>query len=110
MIKVEVWRNPRGEIAAFRVKGHAGYAERGQDIVCAGVSTLSQSALLGLKRFLSSDYTLKLEDGLLQVSIPDSLNQDDRNNANVILETMLLGIHQIAENYPRNIKIVTSKL
>jgi uncharacterized protein YsxB (DUF464 family) len=31
------------------MKGHAGYAEYGQDIVCASVSAIIQTALLGLQ-------------------------------------------------------------
>lgn len=106
MIRVEVQRNPEGEITALRVKGHAGYDIRGQDIVCAGVSTLTQSALLGLQRFLTCDIQLELAEGLLQVVLPEHLSPEERNNASVILETMMLGIEQIALHYPRNIKVV----
>ncbi|MDH7478449.1 MAG: ribosomal-processing cysteine protease Prp [Syntrophomonadaceae bacterium] len=106
MIRVEVQRNPGGEITTLRVKGHAGYGVRGQDIVCAGVSALTQSALLGLQRFLAGDVQLELAEGLLQVVLPERLSPEERNNASVILETVMLGIEHIALNYPRNIRIV----
>ena len=48
----------------LRVRGHAGYAPEGQDIVCAAVSalvyTLAQNLALTL---CDEDYTAQLEDG-----------------------------------------------
>ena len=43
MIKA-VWRAP----CALEVRGHAGYAPKGEDIVCAGVSTLWGTLLAAL--------------------------------------------------------------
>lgn len=37
-----------GEVV-LTIKGHANYAEHGQDIVCAGVSAIIQTAILGLE-------------------------------------------------------------
>ena len=48
----------------LRVRGHAGYAPEGQDIVCAAVSalvyTLAQNLALTL---CDEDYSARLEDG-----------------------------------------------
>ena len=40
------------QIVAFTITGHAGYAAPGQDIYCAGVSAIAQTAVLGLARAL----------------------------------------------------------
>ncbi|NPV90199.1 MAG: ribosomal-processing cysteine protease Prp [Firmicutes bacterium] len=106
MIKVEVQRNPRGEIVALRVQGHSGYAARGEDIVCAGVSTLAQSAVLGMERFLPEAFGYRVEGGFLKIEVPEAIGSEDRRSASVILETAMLGIEQIARKYPKNIKIV----
>ena len=46
MIRVMFYGNDaRG---GFSVTGHSGYAEEGQDIVCAAVSALTQAACIGL--------------------------------------------------------------
>ena len=37
-----------GQYAGFTVEGHAGYAEEGQDIVCAAVSVLLRTAIHSL--------------------------------------------------------------
>ena len=40
MTKITVFRNRGGEYLGFDCLGHAGYAEAGYDIVCAGISVL----------------------------------------------------------------------
>lgn len=47
MIKVNV-KMASGDIQ-IDVKGHAGYAPHGQDIVCAAVSAILQTAVLGIE-------------------------------------------------------------
>ncbi|MFE1631061.1 ribosomal-processing cysteine protease Prp [Brevibacillus reuszeri] len=47
MIKIKVLLD-NGEMKIEAV-GHANYAEHGKDIVCAGISTIMQTALLGIQ-------------------------------------------------------------
>lgn len=47
MIKVRV--NMESGDMLIDVKGHAGYAPHGRDIVCAAVSAILQTAVLGLE-------------------------------------------------------------
>lgn len=101
--------NRKGEICGFHVQGHAGFADRGQDIVCAGVSALVQSAVLGLKKFLARPCMIEIEDGYLQCALPTALSERERLEATAILETMLLGIKEIAGNYPQYVRLVQEK-
>lgn len=51
MIKVKIFRNSTGKINGFKVTGHGvDMAPHGQDIVCAGVSALTQTAILGVAK------------------------------------------------------------
>ena len=49
MTTVRVFRRPDGAISGFDANGHAGYAEAGEDIVCAAVSALTEATLNGLQ-------------------------------------------------------------
>ena len=51
MIKVTIYKTERQEYVGFDMEGHAGYAEAGEDIVCAGVSALVINALNSIERF-----------------------------------------------------------
>lgn len=52
MIDIKI--NMKSGDMEIKVKGHAGYAPHGQDIVCAGVSAILQTAVLGLEALANS--------------------------------------------------------
>ena len=55
MIKVTIYKTERQEYVGFDMEGHAGYAEAGEDIVCAGVSALVINALNSIERFTDDE-------------------------------------------------------
>ena len=57
MIKVSIYKNDEGKMIGFRLSGHAGYAEHGQDIVCAAVSALVINAMNSIETFSSDTFT-----------------------------------------------------
>ncbi len=102
MITVTIKRNSENAVAGVNVSGHANFAPRGEDIVCAGVSALVQTAVLGLERHLEREldfWQKKNELRLELIEQPDELTQ-------AILETMLLGLGEIAKLYPKSVRIV----
>ena len=93
-----MWEDDQGQIREFELSGHAGYAEEGQDIVCAGVSALSISAVNGLERFLSAAPKVEEKDGYISCKLIGGAEQD-LEKAQWILQTMVLGIEQIQTAY-----------
>lgn len=102
MITVQIERNKEGRIVAFAANGHSGYAELGSDIVCAGVSTLLQTALLGLTEYLALRVSYKVSSGNMQVALLDT---NSNSQADAILESMMLGLRQIAKTYDKYVCI-----
>lgn len=86
------------EVAA---SGHTGYGEQGEDIVCAGISTLIQSALLGLLQVagIAVKYTVNEKQGSLRFTLPESLTEAERHDADVILNTMLVSLNDFYTEY-----------
>ncbi|MDL2280995.1 ribosomal-processing cysteine protease Prp [Selenomonadales bacterium OttesenSCG-928-I06] len=99
MIIIEII-NIDGKIKKFKVTGHAGVSHKGQDIVCAGVSAVVQTAVIGLERHLNTDFDVKQSEGNLEVNLkkPD-------NYTEAILMTMYYGLKEIEKIYPKNVKI-----
>ena len=93
-------------IIGFEVSGHSGYADAGEDIVCAGVSSLTDSAYLGITEYLHRKVRSIDSSGKLQLMLEG--RPDERTEA--ILETMLLGLTAIAEAYPRAVRITGEPL
>ncbi|QUH26073.1 ribosomal-processing cysteine protease Prp [Serpentinicella alkaliphila] len=105
MIKVQIKRSRNGEIQSFSINGHANADEYGKDIVCAAVSVLSQTTLLGLHDIAKIEIDFKVQDGNLECKLPVNLSNDKRQKANLLLETMIMGIKNIYESYSEYIAI-----
>ena len=105
MTTIEVFH--RGAlISGFSAKGHTGYAEEGEDIVCAAVSAITQTAAMGLKHYEPNTQSRWREgdDPVLEVVVPNP-----NHETQVILETMLLGLEDILSGVPQFVRILRSK-
>ena len=100
MTKVVIEKK-NGHVVAVTADGHTGYGVEGEDIVCAALSSVMQTALLGLMRVagISVKYTVYESEGRMEFSLPDKLTEKDRFAADMILETMLCGIADLNEGY-----------
>jgi len=101
MIEIRIFSQTDGKISGFSVTGHSGTAERGQDIVCAGVSSLTQTALLGIMEYLHREVDYDIASGKLTVrlkSVPDDLTE-------AIMQSMLLGLIEIQKLSPEAVRI-----
>lgn len=101
MIKINIFSEADGKIQGFSVSGHSGTADYGQDIVCAGVSSLAQTALLGVGEHLHRAMDYSVASGELRMMLKDK--PDDLTES--ILQTMLLGLKEIAKVSPEAVKI-----
>ncbi len=95
------------KIVFFSAEGHAGFAEHGEDIVCAALSTALQFPITHLDEVLDIVPRYEIsEDGLLKVDFRGvDLKGNDRE-LNVLLEMMYLTVKQLAEEYSEFIKLV----
>ena len=106
MIAIEVERNYIGNIYRFNVKGHANSAEDGtMDCICAIVSTATQSAILGMAEILDIKLGHVMSDGLIECTIPEIDDAEILGKVNILVETMLLTLRQVAEQYPSYVKL-----
>lgn len=101
MIKIKTFRNSESLLLGFVVTGHANAAPHGQDIICAAVSVLAQTAVFGLERHLKREISLDISHGKLCLEL--SGNPDELTSA--VLETALLGLQGIAGEYPNRVRI-----
>lgn len=87
-------------ITKVECSGHTEYANQGEDIVCAALSSIVQTALLGLMQVAGIPAEFKRDEatGYLLIEIPE-LNKRLRHDADMILETMLTGINDLHLSY-----------
>ncbi len=98
MTKVSVTRRG-GKIVSVVCDGHTDYGQKGEDIVCAALSSIVQTAVLGLMAVAGINAKLNRSDGFLELHLPTDLGEEARHDADTILETMLLGVADLYEGY-----------
>ena len=102
MIRVRIERDSTGRIRGFEAKGHAGVGPRGNDIVCAAVSVLTDSVFLGLDRHLKREMEWDADSGDISVR----LKEDPDELTEAILATLVLGLTEIQKIYPDRLRIL----
>jgi uncharacterized protein YsxB (DUF464 family) len=117
MVRVNIYRNNQGCIVKYLVKGHACYSGcgsasgfirrflQGGDVVCAAVSAVTQSAVIGLKEVAGIMPGLEIDKGYLECILPEQLDGKQREKADVILETMVLALKDIEEQYRSHVRV-----
>lgn len=80
----------------FVSKGHAGYAEAGQDIVCAAVSALIITTVNSLETFTEEKFQAEEKDGFVSIRFRDLPNTDQ---GKLLMDSLILGLTEIEHSY-----------
>lgn len=109
MTNITLFRS-KGQLVGFEAEGHTGYSVEGEDIVCSAVSALTQTAVIGLTELLKLQIALDINDGELYCMLPKDISKEDCEKAQLILETMALGLSSIAATYGDYINMTERKV
>ena len=105
MTSIRFSRDKSGRLSGFTVVGHTGYAPEGEDIVCAGVSALSQTAVNALEAVAGVEAKVIIRSGFLSARLPRGLRAKQRYEAQIILRSVRQGLEDIAKAYPSLVKV-----
>lgn len=83
----------------LKITGHAGYADKGKDIVCASASSIILSSINLAIEFNKS---VKYTDDLNKIEIT---NNTDDENVKKVFSNMISCLEELEKQYPDNIKI-----
>ena len=105
MTKVPIYRYFKNECVGFKALGHAGYAEEGEDIVCAAISILTINTMNAIETFTDADVSLEMDEeiGFIEYRI-----EEPTKETSLLLDTMVLGLQTMAddENYAEYIDLI----
>ena len=92
----------------MKATGHAGAASKGQDLVCAGVSTLAQTLAEAVERLyyqgmLRRCPRVELYEGNAEIIAQPK--PDFRAEAAMVFWTVQNGIAALAESFPENVAL-----
>lgn len=107
MITITIYQNQAKQYVGFHCIGHAEYAEPGEDIVCAGVSTLVINTLNAIETFTQESFDAETDrtSGLIDIHF----HQPAGHDAQLLLDTMVLGLQDIQNNYGTDYSFITFK-
>lgn len=92
----------RGKLQGFEVKGHSGLAERGNDILCAAVSSACYMTVNTLTEVLKIETDIKVnEDGYMKAVVSDMTSEAEN-----LLKGFQMHITALAKDYRKNLKVI----
>ena len=94
-------------ITGFSVSGHSGYAEAGQDIVCAAVSAVVTMAEATINDVCGAKAKVRVkerENARITLTLPASC--DEEESVQAVLAGMMLTLCSMRADYPDNIEVL----
>lgn len=112
MIKATITRSSADEsITSFQMTGHAEFAEKGQDLVCAGVSAVVFGSVNSIIELTGLDPLLDIgeEGGYFSFEVPADTDPVSFEKAQLLLEGMVVSLETIERDYHDYVRISTKK-
>lgn len=104
MIRIEFYKN--GDmLTGFECKGHAGFADSGEDVVCAFISSACYLAANTVTDIIKLDARSSDTDGYMSLRINSSPEK-----AQDILGGLVLHLTELEKDYPKNIKVTITEV
>lgn len=88
------------------IEGHAGYAEPGYDLVCAGVSAITLGMANAVVSLTGIDVVSGMgESGYLHFALPKHLEPSVEEKVVLLLDAMLVALQAMAEDHRAYLRI-----
>lgn len=84
----------------IEISGHAGYAEYGKDIVCAGVTALTQTLIQSIENLTDDKIEYRISPGKAEI---EYRNLSEKSKT--LVDSFFVGICLIAEEFPEYVKV-----
>ncbi len=97
MITANFFKNSQGQYVGFSLSGHAGYADRGEDIVCAAASVLAINTANSIDTFTDDKFTADTDEQSGTLSL--SFDMIPSEQSILLIDSLLLGLTGIKDEY-----------
>ena len=94
-----------GRITGFSVSGHSGYAEAGQDIVCAAISAVVTMAEATINDVCGAKAKVRVKDDPARITLTLPASCDEEESVQAVLSGMMLTLISLREDYPDYIEV-----
>ncbi|SFB67415.1 ribosomal-processing cysteine protease Prp [Butyrivibrio sp. YAB3001] len=97
MTTITITKNSNDSYSSIECKGHAGYAEYGNDIVCSAISVLTINLINSIDSFTTDKYATEQDEkkGLIVIRFLEEPSHD----ADLLIKSYELGVESIFQQY-----------
>ena len=101
MTQITFHKTSEGEYKGFTCDGHAGFADYGEDIVCAAISALVINTINSLEQITREQMQVETDEnaGTIRCRFVD---QPLKETSKALMESLALGLTQIEKQYGKN--------
>ena len=103
MIVTKFFYSKNGLCRGFSVRGHAGSAKYGYDLVCCAVSSVVQMCCNGLTEVIHCSVELNCSDGFVEVWINDKIKVAD---VQILLKTLEFELNLLSQQHKKSLKFL----
>lgn len=108
MISITILENSKKNYQGIILEGHAGYAKRGYDIVCASVSILVMNTINAIETYTRD--VIEVESNEAEGYIGMRFMNDISSEATLLMDAMILGLSGIEDQYGKYVKILIEEV
>lgn len=84
----------------IKIHGHAGYAEAGKDIVCAGMTALTQTLIRSMQGLTMDEIEYEVSPGRADIHY-GNLSEEGK----LLVDSFFIGVCLIADEFPEYVRI-----
>ena len=106
MTKVTFYQNRNGRITGFEARDHSGYAEAGEDIVCAAVSAVVTMAEATINDVCGAKAKVRVKDEQARITLTLPASCDEEDTVQAVLAGMMVTLLSLQEDYPDFIEVL----
>ena len=102
------FRTEGDRITGFDTQGHSGYAEAGEDIVCAAITSAIRlvEATINDVLGLAASVKVKESEALISLRLPGGLGPTAESTCQALLTGLMVYFAELHEEYPDNIEVL----
>ena len=93
-------------ITGFTVSGHSGYAENGQDIVCAAISAVVTMAEATINDVCGAKAKVRVKDEDARITLTLPASCDEEETVQAVLAGMMVTLCNMRDDYPDYIEVM----
>ena len=97
-----------GRINGFDAEGHSGYAEAGEDIVCAAITSAVRLIDATINEVMGLCASVKVDEknSAIAFRLPGGLSQTAESTCQSLLTGLMVYLAELHDEYPENIEVM----